>query len=398
MRQLIIRHILLLAMLCFLLPVRAQEPVVDGDTLIISLLTCEPHDEVYSLYGHTALRFRSTSGKMDWAVNYGVFDYNTPNFAMRFVLGKTDYILGVFPFHTFQREYDSYGSSIHEQMLNLTKTEKERIYAAMYNNALPENREYRYNFFYDNCTTRARDLIVKNIKGKVIYNQAERTDKPTTYREWVHRYNGANVWTCFGSDLLLGIAADRQITDEQAQFLPDNLMKDFARAVIVDDAGAKRPFVAETQMLPSHHPPMKGGSFPLRPRTCAMLILAAVIVCALIEQKRHRWLWGCDVLLIVLTGLAGIVLTLMIFSQHPTVNLNLQLLVLNPLPLLFAWPALRRRKQRQPHWMWTLWTVLLIVGLIGSFFQHYAEGLGFIICACLIRSVMGMKLKKMTAS
>ena len=369
---------------------RGQEPVVDGDTIVISLLTCEPHDEVYSLYGHTALRFRSQSGQMDWAVNYGVFDYNTPNFAMRFVLGKTDYILGVFPFRVFEKEYDGYGSSIHEQVLNLTKAEKERIYAAMYNNAQPANREYRYNFFYDNCTTRARDLILKSIDGKFEYRTVRKDSIPHTYREWVHRYNEGNPWTCFGGDLLLGIGADRTITDEEAQFLPDNLMADFADAVITDSAGRERAFVAETITHPSHHPPMQGASFPLRPRTCALIILAVTILCTVIERITRKWLWGIDVLLMVLAGAAGIVLTLMIFSSHPTVNVNLQLLVLNPLLLLFARPALRRRRKRQGHWLWTVWTILLLAGLAGMLFQRYAEGMTILIAAFLIRSVSGM--------
>ena len=372
--------------------IQAQEPTVDGDTITISLLTCEPHDEVYSLYGHTALRFRSTSGKLDWAVNYGVFDFATPNFVMRFVLGKTDYMLGVFPFKQFHEEYDSYGSRIYEQQLNLSKAEKESIYSALYQNAKPENREYRYNFFYDNCTTRARNLILHNIDGYIEWNNVGK-QQDETYRDIIHKYNADNPWSRFGSDLLLGIGSDIQLTPEQKQFLPDNLMKDFADAQVKTDTGTVHPLVDNTIVFKPHHPPMQGGSFPLSPIICAALVLLVTIAVTIYELRRRRFCWGLDLFLMILSGLPGLILTVMMFSEHPTVRVNLQWLVLNPLPLIFAWQAITRRRRGQKHWLWSAWTALLLAGLIGSFFQHYAEGLVLILRASLIRSVMGMRVK-----
>ncbi len=381
------RQSLLLLFLLLAGMVRSQAPTVDGDTITISVLTCEPHDEVYSLYGHTALRFRSTSGKMDWAANYGVFDYDTPNFVMRFALGRTDYILGVFPFEDFKREYDSYGSAMHEQVLNLTKGEKERIYEAMYHNALPENREYRYNYFYDNCTTRARNLVLANIDGHIDWHR-DMSAHEESYRDIVHRYNAANPWSRFGCDLLLGIGADRAISAEEAQFLPDNLQNDLNAAEVVAPDGRRRALVSRTSVIRPHNPPMKGGSFPLRPRTCALLVLIASIAVTLWQwRKGNRWAWPFDAFLMLLSGLPGLVLTFMVLSEHPTVRVNLQWLILNPLPLFVGWHALCRQRKYQRHWLWPTWTTLLLLGSIGAIAQQYAEGVLVLATAMLIRTL-----------
>ena len=139
------------------------------DSVEISLLTCQPHDEIYSLYGHTALRYHDLrKGGLDIAFNYGVFDYKKPFFALRFVFGLTDYELGAYPYRLFQEEYRRFGSMVTEQVLNLTDQEKAILQQALAINMQNENRIYRYNYFYSNCTTKARDIIEQCIPVKAI--------------------------------------------------------------------------------------------------------------------------------------------------------------------------------------------------------------------------------------
>lgn len=322
---------------------------------------------------------------MDWAANYGVFDYATPNFTLRFTLGKTDYILGVFFFEDFLKEYDRYGSTVYEQHLNLTKQEKERIYAALYKNALPQNREYRYNFFYDNCTIRARNLILSNLNGRVKWQAA--MDEPAgTFRSIVHRYNANNPWSRFGSDLLLGIGADKSITREAAQFIPDNLKDDFSRATILDSIDNERPLVSETTVITPTNPPMRGGSFPVNPLACALMLLFLTIVITIVERIRNRTLWGYDLAMMLLTGFPGLILLFMVFSEHPTVSLNLQILILNPLSIIFGIPALKRLAQRRRHMLWPTLAACLQLGIGGALIQQYAEGIIIIGLAMLIRT------------
>ena len=155
--------------LCLMHPCKAQAQDSPQDSIEISLLTCGPGNEVYSLYGHTALRWHDMRTGDDFAFNYGVFNFKKSFFVLRFLFGLTDYELGVLPYDIFCQEYHRMGRWVVEQVIDLTPEEKTRLTNALWNNAKPENKTYRYNYFYDNCTTRARDMIELCISGKIEY-------------------------------------------------------------------------------------------------------------------------------------------------------------------------------------------------------------------------------------
>lgn len=364
----------------FSAPVAAQDDstLLAMDSVEISLLTCQPHDEVYSLYGHTAIRYHDfhKKGKVDAAFNYGVFNFHAPHFVARFVFGLTDYELGAFPYHLFQAEYRHFGSMVTEQVLNLTAQEKYQLRQALSENLRPENCVYRYNYFYNNCTTKARDIIERCINGKVEY--AEREDYTPTYREMIHEMTQRNPWSRFGNDLLLGIKADQPTTLRQQEFLPQNLMYDFDRARI-NDNGTRRPLVKERRVSVPPGVQMHESGFPLSPLICFSILLVIGIIIFLIEWKIQCIFIVWDVLLMLATGIIGIVLTLMLFSQHPTVSLNLQIILFNPLPWPFLWPIIRKKKTIY----WHLTAILSILFLIGALFQSYAEGI-WSLALCLL--------------
>lgn len=145
-----------------------MEKMPQTDSIQFSLLTCAPGNEIYALFGHTAIRYQNFSRGVDLVFNYGMFSFNTPHFVYRFVKGETDYQLGITPYPYFESEYAFRGSSVYQQVLNLTYSEKMSLLKLLQDNYLPENRIYRYNYFYDNCTTRARDQI-KRLSGKNVY-------------------------------------------------------------------------------------------------------------------------------------------------------------------------------------------------------------------------------------
>ena len=143
-----LKGVLLTLILVSSAPVAAQEDIPPMDSVEFSLLTCQPHDEVYSLYGHTAIRYHELRpGGLDWAFNYGVFDFKKPHFVARFVFGLTDYELGAYPYKYFVKEYRRFGSMVTEQVLNLTDEEKMALHDALAINLRPENKIYRYNYF-----------------------------------------------------------------------------------------------------------------------------------------------------------------------------------------------------------------------------------------------------------
>ena len=351
------------------------------DSVEISLLTCQPHDEVYSLYGHTAIRYHElTRGGIDAAFNYGVFNYDAPFFILRFVFGLTDYELGAYPTPLFQKEYRHFGSMVTEQVLNLTNEEKLQLRMALVDNLKPANSVYRYNYFYNNCTTKARDIIERHISGELKY--AGREDYTPTYREMVHHMTRNHPWSRFGNDLLLGIQADSKTNMRQQEFLPDNLLYDFDHAQIYSN-GQYRPLVKERRIAVPAGVQMIHNGFPLTPRQCGFILLAIGLVLVLIQWRMNKVFVLWEGLLLLVSGIIGIVLFLMLFSQHPTVRLNLQILFFNPIHLAFLWPVLKGRPTRY----WIICAAMGILFFIGSLFQSYAEGLWTLASCLLLQSI-----------
>ena len=346
------------------------------DSVEVSLLTCSPHEEVYSLYGHSALRWHS--GDLDLVFNWGMFSFSKPYFVLRFVFGLTDYELAGYPFDRFWPYYKQWGSSITEQVLNLTNDEKRKLQQALSDNLKPENRVYRYNYFYNNCSTKPRDIVEQSIDGQVIYN--EREDYEPSFREMMRECTRNHLWAKWGNDMLLGLKADLKTNRSEQEFLPMNLMQDFARAQIYKD-GQYRPLVKAQRMIVPPGVQQIESDFILTPTEVAVILLLISVVIALYEWKRKKICKWWDVLLMTVQGLLGIVLTVMIFSQHPTTSLNLNLLLFNPLPLLFI-PAIIKGKR---HTWRRLQLAMLLLFAIGGIFQSYAEGIWIVALCLLIR-------------
>lgn len=332
------------------------------DSIQISLLTCSPHDEVYSLYGHTALRVENRQNGMDVAVNYGMFSFDKPFFALRFVFGLTDYTMGIVPFENFCREYKYYGSSVTQQVLNLSSEDKVRILNALELNYRPENRVYRYNYFYNNCTTKAVDIIADNINGKIVYSDT--VPDGMTFRKILHFMTRNNPWAQLGNDLLLGCGADREMTLDEYHFLPHTMLAALDSADIIGEDNGKRKAVKEKLVVVEEGMQIVSESFPFSPMTCSVAFLLINILVSFVEWRFKKYFWLYDAFFLLLIGLAGIIITSMIFSLHPTVSLNAQILLLNPLPLLFGYQAIRKQRQNMFSNFWLMEILLISLLLV----------------------------------
>lgn len=316
------------------------------DSIRFSLLTCAPGTEIYSLFGHTAIRYENYTRRIDVVFNYGMFSFNTPNFIFRFVAGETDYQLGITPYSYFEAEYAMRGSSVYQQVLNLTQSEKERLLTILENNYLPENRIYRYNYFYDNCTTRARDKIEECIEGKVVYPDSL---SGKSYRSIVHEFTAGSPWDELGIDLCLGAEADKEINKRQQMFSPFYMKYYASNAYIVDAGGTRRPLILDETKIVDVEPDEVQLGFVLSPLMCGALFLALCVVMAWGQWKTQRIWWGWDIVLYGLQGLAGCIIAfLFFFSVHPTVGSNWLLILFNPIPLLYlpfmVYKAVKRKK------------------------------------------------------
>ena len=310
-----------------------------SDRARASLLTMLPGEEVYSAWGHSALRIHDPFLGLDKTYNYGTFDFNQPGFVGKFLTGRLDYILDTAPFSWEVQKYKAFGRPMIEQELALGPGTVRALYAALEENALPENRAYRYDFVWDNCSTRLLDMIdaalVASGEPPVSVPAVE---DPPSYREVMAPYTDPKPWLDLGIHLGIGLPADRPASPREQTFMPLDLMR------IADGSTvAGRPLVASRDTVFW----VEGAGTPEAPFPWPLALawtlfgLAVVGTAWMRARLRSERLqaWGArfDALLFLLAGLGGVVLLLMWFaSDHRVTEKNLELLWLWPTHLLAA--------------------------------------------------------------
>lgn len=350
-------------------------PPATEDSIRFSLLTCGAGEEIYSLFGHTAIRYENFTRGIDAVFNYGIFSFNTPNFILRFTLGETDYQLGVTSYKQFAYEYTWTGRDVWQQTLNLNAEEKKKLLALLEENYLPQNRIYRYSFFYDNCATRPRDQIERAVQGTLEYvDDMTSFQTGISFRDIVHQYTIGHSWARFGIDLCLGSQADKDISRRQMMFAPFYLKDFLAKAQLKNAQGMERPLVSsEDHIIQS--PQQTSTEEAPSPLQTAFLLFTIVTIVTAYGIYRRKSLWLLDLLLFLAAGVAGCILAFLAsFSQHPAVSPNYLLFLFHPLHLLcLPWMIKRVRKKEKSIYMWANITVLtffiLLWGIIPQEFN-----------------------------
>ncbi|MEZ5103597.1 MAG: DUF4105 domain-containing protein [Draconibacterium sp.] len=354
----------------------------------ISVLTCSPGNEAYSVYGHSAIRVTDNLYNYDLVFNYGIFDFNTPDFIYRFASGQTDYLLGAYKFSAFYEEYLIDKRSIFEQVLNISLEEKQKIFDFLIWNAQPENRVYRYNFFFDNCATRIRDVVSQQIDGNVVFPDKPEVQK--TFRQLIKDYHSKLLWLNFGIDLVVSAPADRTASVAEEMFLPDYVMKYFAEAVIKSE-GVTKPLVKESNVI-YQAPELKFKSLGIISPFVILGLLFIIVLFVSVRQylKGNLTSWP-DYLVYGLTGLMGtIMLWFVFFSEHPAMRPNYNLLWAVPLNLVFAiaWKVKKWRPViKYYHIIITVWLVLVVLSEL-FIPQKFHAAHYFFILMVLSRSVI----------
>lgn len=330
------RRWLLLSFVVLTLPSYAQ---ADSCRLRVSLLTCGPGTDLYSVWGHTAIRVIDSAAQSDVVFNYGVFDDSDPMFYLKFTRGIMNYVVAPFDFGDFMQEYQEEKRSVTEQVLAIDCGEKQRLQKALWINCQKENRTYPYHFYADNCTTRARDILTRNLDKPPAFVPVQ-PSSASTYRSMIHSYmrSSSQSWNRLSIDLLLGSHLDETMNTRQAMFLPDYLMKGFDSARI-----AGKPLVAETNLLLVPVPvETSTAATPLLVFSILLILFAGL---AIGGEKTAAALLLADRILFVVTGLLGILLAALWIARVDTVcrnNLNLAWAL--PTHLIAAF-ALKRRSQ-----------------------------------------------------
>mgnify|MGYP002623619191 CR=1 FL=1 len=357
-----------------------------ADSIRVTLLTCSPGQEVYQLYGHTAIRCQKTTSAprskgedpdkevapltenpgetFDLVFNYGVFDLSKEHFVWNFMLGHTDYIVQATTWQDFVRDYEEQGRGITEQELNLTQGEAERLTARLKENCLPKNCHYRYNFLYRNCTTMVRDMVEQTVFGNIMYPDSLPRQ---TAREILHRYTEGHPWAETGNDLLLGATADTILSVHAALFIPENMMKAFQGAIVVNAKGDRRPLTRSTKVVLEAKTLAGEPDFPLRPSEAMLALGIACLLIASAETWSRRTFWLWDVILLLLQGSAGTLIAFMFFfSEHPAVGSNWHICILNPVALAGIPLVIKAAVRHKPTMWYAAYFVVLALFLLFS--------------------------------
>ena len=355
----------------------------------VSVLTVGSGESLNDAFGHNAFRIKDRTIGIDIVYGYGEYDFGAPNFYLKFARGKLNYLISRDSFRDFYNHYLYYNRTIEEQVLNLSPEQKQRLFNYLENNYKPENRRYLYDFFYDNCATRIRDV------SEIATNSSIQFDTPKnfeskTFRELIHEHVKLNSWGSFGIDIALGSVVDKEATPREFMFLPKYIHEFFENAKINNSDDLVKSSSVVLQKKPSD----SSSNFLLSPLMIIGIISIIILYITYKDfktKKRSRWL---DIVLFSITGIIGIILLLLWFAtDHTATAQNYNLLWAFPLNL-FVIGAIVKNKQK--NWiksyikfliiMLCLMTLHWIIGI-----QVFTIGLIPLIIALLVRYVYLLK-------
>jgi hypothetical protein len=339
----------------------SQNEVRDYSSTELFLLTCSSGSKTYSMYGHSAIRLRDTLAGIDEVYNWGVFDFSTPNFTYKFARGRLDYLLGVYSYNTFLRDYFNEERSVISQRINLTDKQIGILKELLIENQLEENRYYRYDFFMDNCATRIRDILEQTLGDELIYPEYDEKDIPS-YRERIDEYQGIYFpWLDMGIDLLLGSPADSECGFRESMFLPDYLAKNLSAARVSANSTAY-PLLDSPVTILDFDKTIPANLLLLRP-WFILSLLSLVLIFATFRIKNTLVQNLFDIVFFtVFMGLSFVMIFTNYLTDHLAMGNNFNMIWLNPL-LLFA-PVIMFFKKNRLFWQILVASILVFMVVI----------------------------------
>lgn len=321
----------------------------------ISMLTCSPGSELYSLFGHTAIRVHDPVADYDVVFNYGTFDFQTPHFYLKYAQGLLPYQLTQTSFRNFMYAYQMEERSVYAQTLRLDSLQKQQLFNLLQENYRPENRSYLYNFLFDNCTTRSRDILLKSVPGEVNW---QTMDMNKNFWNLLDEYLQTSPWVQWGIHTILGQRGNRKATTFQYMFLPDYLMYGLDSVYYNNQRLAeniKILYQAPEQQI--HNPWYKGPAF-------IFALGVILIIFLLYKSKSLLFLNLTTSVLFLFTGILGcLIVFLGGFTAHPITAPNWNILWANPLNLIALFFLFQKKLPRIIDIYLTIYIALLIIAI-----------------------------------
>lgn len=324
------------------------------ENVSISVLTCGVGDELYSSFGHTGLRVRDTVRGVDDVYNYGLFNFSDPDFYSKFTRGKLLYFVGRTNFYSFMSEYEYDRRSVIEQELNLTNEEKACILRFLNENLRPENASYKYDFLYDNCATRVRDIFPRTLGQEFSFGNTLDNNTHLSFRQMINQYLHNSHWSRLGINIVLGSNIDKVMSNTETMFLPDMLM-----------AGLKEAKMGSRKMTKAPVRLIEGADRSAPKPNAAMWTMLAVLVATVLifflkalQSLRTAW----SFILLFTNGALGCLLLFMwLGTDHQACNNNFNLLWAFPLNILMAFTIFGPRKW---HATYSILAIILILAAL----------------------------------
>ena len=335
----------------------------------ISILTMGPGDELYDSFGHSAFRVKDSVKAIDIVYNYGVYDFNTPNFYTKFARGKLLYNLAVTRFLPFYNYYKKQDRSIHEQILNLSPQQTQAVFNYLQNNAKPENRAYRYDFLYDNCATKIRDVLVAVLDDALKYSD-NFVEKEYTFRQLIQKNVYWNSWGSLGMDVAIGAVTDKKATPWEYQFLPKYVKKAADKATIKKETEKISLVKTQKTLYETTKKRNEKSQFLTSPLFVFLILSFIIVFITFKDAKSGKRTEIADGIIFFTTGLTGVFLLLLWFAtDHSTTAGNYNMLWAFPLNLLF-FVAISRKKTKKWLKKYTRFLIIMLF-LLGV---HWVTG------------------------
>lgn len=323
-----------LAAILFVFTARSASPVT------VTLVNVYPGSDIYELEGHSALRLTSADG--DFAVSWGQFDFNAPNFVYRFVKGETDYSVALIPWVYFENAYLRQGRRMVGHVIDMDSTQTAALLEFVARNLQPANRIYRYNYVKDNCATRPLRALEAAFGDSIALGPAvveSESSFPVTFRNVMRRYHANYPWYQFGIDLALGSGIDYPLSRREMAFAPVVMDSQLASATV-----GGHPLVKSVRVLadfPPDNAVLPPTPWYLSPMFVCWLVFALILVVCIADVRRGCTSRAVQAVYFGIEGLAGCLLTFLIFvSVHEATSPNWLYVWLNPLcliPTIFIW-------------------------------------------------------------
>lgn len=331
----------------------------------VSVLTIGPGSSLNDAFGHNIFRIKDPLNNIDIAYDYGRFPFNEPGFYLNFARGKLNYSIGKSNYRDVKDFYIWQDRTIKEQILNISTEEKQAVFNYLKNNYKPENREYLYDFFYDNCATKIKDVLKSTLKGNIAFNEPVAFEQKS-FRTLIQENLDYNSWGSVGIDIALGSVIDKTASPEEHMFLPEYIHSFFGIATY---GNSQKQLIENENTLYKQKDLKTHNSFLTSPLIVFFLIAIVILFATYRDYKNKKRSRYLDVILFLITGTIGVFLLLLWFAtDHTATAQNYNLLWAFPLNILLIWKA----KKHKP---WVIKYLKFLVIMLCLMTFHWLVGI-----------------------